>query len=476
METGASSKDEKGNAQAEETVSAPPKGPQWPGLPEYYEIKKITSTSTTGAVAECIDVRSGKTVIAKRLQRLFSSKDEEWREAGTDLKEIALLNKLQHPGVIRLRAPRLGQVRAILSNLLEALKTIHRKEIVHANLKPAACLLNQDCTTKLCDFAAARVIKPPCSAASASSSPAAETSGTGTDSQQQWETPLSHSCHPVNRWFTAPEILLRQKNVGGAADVWSLGCVFAELMYLVEGNAEVSECLDGMMAWNGVEGSVKVVVGPLRISGGASENRKSDQLNVIFSLIGSPSETEREALDSEEAKSYVALLEDHPPPSDLRERLAARFPASSPSAIDLLSQMLVFSSSKRISVEAALSHPFVTGEGKGKEGPPSESEPMAPSVQKNKTTAKAEEEANEKEERQQQQQQQEQEQQATPGPQPEEEPLSLPFDISRMGRRSEEGSTRLTEQQLRYCFLREVARHHPEILPSLPEAPAGIQY
>jgi mitogen-activated protein kinase 1/3 len=40
------------------------------------------------------------------------------------------------------------------------------------------------------------------------------------------------------RWYRAPEIILLEKDYGGAIDIWSLGCIFAELTYLSNSDAD----------------------------------------------------------------------------------------------------------------------------------------------------------------------------------------------------------------------------------------------
>ena len=43
--------------------------------------------------------------------------------------------------------------------------------------------------------------------------------------------------HVVTRWYRAPEIILLEKDYGPAIDIWSIGCIFAELLSMMRSNA-----------------------------------------------------------------------------------------------------------------------------------------------------------------------------------------------------------------------------------------------
>ena len=48
----------------------------------------------------------------------------------------------------------------------------------------------------------------------------------------------SLSDHVISRWYRPPEVILREKNYDTAVDVWSLGCVLAELLFCSENNKD----------------------------------------------------------------------------------------------------------------------------------------------------------------------------------------------------------------------------------------------
>jgi mitogen-activated protein kinase 15 len=74
-------------------------------------------------------------------------------------------------------------------------------------LKPSNILLNSDCNVKICDFGLARSL-------------AADREGTDLVLTEEVAT----------RWYRAPEVLLGSHKYNYAADIWSIGCIFGEML------------------------------------------------------------------------------------------------------------------------------------------------------------------------------------------------------------------------------------------------------
>ncbi|VVB06290.1 unnamed protein product [Arabis nemorensis] len=124
----------------------------------------------------------------------------------------------------------------------------------------------------------------------------------------------------VTRWYRAPELLLNSAAYTAAIDIWAVGCIFMEMVNrkpLFPGNDQVH------------------------------------QLRLIMELIGTPSEDDLGALN-ENAKRYLAQVAPLP-----RQSFTEKFPNVPPLAIDLMEKMLQFDPRKRISVEDALTHPYL---------------------------------------------------------------------------------------------------------------------
>ncbi|KAI5386808.1 hypothetical protein KIW84_073089 [Lathyrus oleraceus] len=180
-----------------------------------------------------------------------------------------------------------------LYQILRGLKYIHSANVLHRDLKPSNLLLNANCDLKICDFGLARVTSE-------------------TDFMTEYV---------VTRWYRAPELLLNSSDYTAAIDVWSVGCIFMELMDrkpLFPGRDHVH------------------------------------QLRLLMELIGTPSEADLGFLN-ENAKRYIRQL-----PLYRRQSFQEKFPHVHPEAIDLVEKMLTFDPRQRITVENALAHPYLT--------------------------------------------------------------------------------------------------------------------
>jgi len=149
--------------------------------------------------------------------------------------------------------------------------------------------------------------------------------------------------HVVTRWYRAPELILLQ-DYTSAVDMWSLGCIFAELLSMEE--ESVKNFKDRAPLFPGKS------CFPLSADKPTSYTDKLDQLNVIFDVIGTPSQEDVESLG--EVKQYLKRLSKKPP-TDLERR----YQGAPPEALDLLRSMLKFNPSKRINVDEALDHPYL---------------------------------------------------------------------------------------------------------------------
>jgi serine/threonine protein kinase len=91
-----------------------------------------------------------------------------------------------------------------LYQMLRGLKYIHSANVLHRDLKPANILINANCDLKICDFGMARAMA-------------------STEASYMTE-------YVVTRWYRAPELLLSSCQYTAAIDVWSVGCIYMEIL------------------------------------------------------------------------------------------------------------------------------------------------------------------------------------------------------------------------------------------------------
>lgn len=183
---------------------------------------------------------------------------------------------------------------------LRALKALHSADVLHRDLKPSNLLLNANCDLKICDFGLARSARPP----------------PNVDDSSTFMTE-----YVATRWYRAPEVMLTFKEYTRAIDMWSVGCVLAEM-------------LSGKPLFPGRD--------------------YHHQLSSILDILGTPSIDDFYAITSPRSREYIRAL-----PFRKKKNFAQLFPKANPLAIDLLEKCLTFSPKRRIEVSEALKHPYL---------------------------------------------------------------------------------------------------------------------
>lgn len=293
-------------------------------LPRKYELKYAIGQGAYGIVCSGRNTETDELVAVKKIFSVFEH-DKEFQKR--ILRELRILKHFKHENIIALKdlvLPRAvdsfedvyivtdlmdtdlrqiiksdqplseQHIQYFLYQILRALKYIHSANVLHRDLKPGNLLLNSDCELKICDFGLSRGIN--------------------------FELdPTMSTSYVATRWYRAPELLLQWEKATKAIDVWSVGCIFAEML-------ERKVLFPGKNYLN--------------------------QLDLILDLVGSPKE--EDIRGSDKARKYLRNL-----PRKTAKNLRKVFPNVNPSALDLLSKMLIFNPEKRISVEQALEHPFM---------------------------------------------------------------------------------------------------------------------
>jgi cyclin-dependent kinase len=184
-------------------------------------------------------------------------------------------------------------VKSFLYQLLKGTAHMHRHGVMHRDLKPQNLLVDDSGPhplLKVADLGLGRAFSIPIKA-------------------------YTHEI--VTLWYRAPEVLLGATHYAPAVDMWSVGCIFAEL-------------------------ARKQAVFP-----GDSELQ---QLLHVFKLLGTP---------AEDVWPGVSGLRDwHEFPQWRAQPLDRVFPKLEPAGIDLLNRLLAYDPAARISAADAMAHPY----------------------------------------------------------------------------------------------------------------------
>lgn len=156
--------------------------------------------------------------------------------------------------------------------------------------------------------------------------------------------------HVVTRWYRAPELILLEKDYGPAIDMWSVGCIFAELLGMMKESAPTY--LDRKPLFPGKSCFPLSPDRHARIQANGFPVTKDDQLAVIFEILGTPEGDDIAFVTDTKATTYLKSFASIP-----RMDLSKKYPGATADAIDLLNKMLQINPFFRISVKDAISHP-----------------------------------------------------------------------------------------------------------------------
>ena len=156
----------------------------------------------------------------------------------------------------------------------------------------------------------------------------------------------------ATRYYRAPELILMQKGYGKEVDIWAAGVIWGELLCTLDqncSNPSKRRCL--------FPGRFCFPLSPNLAADcdeiGLPLSQRSDQLDLIFKMIGTPSESETSFVSDPKALAYLQRFQAKPA-LNLRER----FPNGSNDALRLLQSMLRFNPFDRPDVDVLLNDPY----------------------------------------------------------------------------------------------------------------------
>ena len=157
--------------------------------------------------------------------------------------------------------------------------------------------------------------------------------------------------HVVTRWYRAPELILLEKDYGPAIDMWSVGCIFAELLGMMKASAPTY--MDRKPLFPGKSCFPLSPDRHARLQANGFPVAKDDQLAVIFEMLGTPSDDDMSYVTDKKAIGYLKSFTQIE-----RVDFQKKYSGTSAEGIDLLNGMLQFNPYFRISIEDALNHAF----------------------------------------------------------------------------------------------------------------------
>ena len=288
-------------------------------LANKYKIKSIVGIGGMAVVYKAYRITDNKVVAVKVLNDEYRRKPDYVRRFESEARAVM---SLSHPNIIGLLdvgidgdAPFIvlefatgktlkeiidengplsqGFAVKIISQVLSALAHAHEKGVIHRDIKPQNILLNT--TTKVlqfCDFGSAKRLKKD-------------------------EPNVSYIC---SRYYRAPELIFNAVNYSNAIDVWSVGCVIAEMILgypLFQGDSSI------------------------------------DQLAEIIKVLGTPSRDEITSMNPHYTQYKFPLIKCY----TLRE-VFHRHAYLGEDFFDLMLRILIYEPNKRIKPLDALAHPF----------------------------------------------------------------------------------------------------------------------
>lgn len=214
-------------------------------LENYKRIEKV-GEGTYGVVYKASYIPTKKEVALKKIR--LEGEDEGI--PSTSLREISILRELSdHPNIVELidiimdenklylvfeflfmdlkkyiddqrkQNTRIdvGLTQSYMFQMLQALDFCHKRRIIHRDLKPQNLLIDQQGIIKIADFGLARAFSYPMRA---------------------------YTHEVVTMWYRPPEILLGKQRYACGTDMWSLGCIFYEMLTnqpLFAGDSEIDQ-------------------------------------------------------------------------------------------------------------------------------------------------------------------------------------------------------------------------------------------
>ncbi|CAI5720626.1 unnamed protein product [Hyaloperonospora brassicae] len=292
-------------------------------VPKRYQMIKAVGQGAYGCVIAASDTETGQALAIKNIPNAFN----DLIDAKRILREIRLMRHLNHPNLVNLldllRPPTLQEFNDvyIVTDLMET--DLHR--VIHSNqsisddhvqyfLYQMLVAINYVHSAEVLH----RDLKPSNILVNSDCDLKLCDFGLARGIQGM-DSGLTE--YVVTRWYRAPELLLSSK-YDKQMDVWAIGCILAEML----GRRPLFPGHDYL-----------------------------HQLKIIMDVVGSPSEDSLDFITNPKAKRFILRQ-----PKKPKVSLSSVYPRATPHCLDLLEKMLIFDPRKRITIQDALAHPYLS--------------------------------------------------------------------------------------------------------------------
>ena len=321
-------------------------------IEEKYEFIKQIGLGSFSAVCSCYDRKDNRNVAIKKVTNAF----DDLEDARHILREIKLLSFFDHDNIVTLLDVAKPEnklnyndvyvitdlmetdlhrviysrqeltdehIQYFIYQILRGTLYFHSANVIHRDLKPANILANKNCDLKICDFGLdhGKIKDDDKSVLNLIENPSLPIEYSNNIIYDDSKRELND--RNISRWYRAPEAILSPDDYKKPVDIWSIGCILAELL----GRQPLFPADNNL-----------------------------DELQKIISVLGSPSDNDLEFITDTKIKNFVNRLAKR-----TKQSFNLMFSNANPVALDLLGKMLTFSPKKRYTVEQCISHPYFEG-------------------------------------------------------------------------------------------------------------------